>query len=75
LAVITDFGQRRTERAYDEPLVEGPATTYRAATDDGEIIAVVERSPCTDSMSGEAFEAKATVTFEGTTYRGCGRSL
>lgn len=75
LAMITDLGQRRTEGAYGEPLVEGTTTTYRAAGSDGEIVAVIERSPCTDSMSGEAFEATAMVTFEDTTYRGCGRLL
>jgi putative lipoprotein len=75
LAMMTDFGERRTERAYDDPVDEGSATTYRASGDDGDIVAVIERAPCTDSMSGEAFEATATVTFEGTTYQGCGRFL
>jgi uncharacterized membrane protein len=75
LAMMTDFGERRTERPYDDPVDEGSATTYRASGDDGDIVAVIERTPCTDSMSGEAFEATATVTFEGTTYQGCGRFL
>ena len=75
LTMITDSGQRRTERSYEEPVVEGATTTYRSLADDGEIVAVIERSPCTDSMSGEAFEATATVMFGGTTYRGCGRFL
>jgi uncharacterized membrane protein/heat shock protein HslJ len=75
LAMITELGARRTELGYPAPTVAGSRTTYRADGDGHEIVAVVERTACVDSMSGEAFEAAVTVTFDGKTFRGCGRCL
>jgi putative lipoprotein len=75
LAMVTELGSRRTELAYEEPLVAGRRATYRAAADGHELVAVVERTACTDSMSGEAFEATATVTFDDAMFYGCGRFL
>jgi uncharacterized membrane protein len=40
-----------------------------------DLVAVIERAPCVDAMSGEPFEAAATVVFDGETFRGCGRFL
>jgi putative lipoprotein len=74
-AMVTELGQRRTEMNYADPAVEGAKATYRAAADGQEITAVVERAACVDGMSGENFEARAAVSFEGTTFRGCGRFL
>jgi putative lipoprotein len=73
--MITELGAQRTELAYAAPTVSRNKTTYRAAADGHDLVAVVDRSGCTDSMSGEAFEASATVTFDGTMYYGCGRFL
>jgi heat shock protein HslJ/uncharacterized membrane protein len=75
LALITDLGESRTELAYAPPTSAGNRTTYRASGEGLEIVAVVDRTPCADSMSGEAFEAAATITFDGRTYYGCGRFL
>ncbi|HUL80971.1 MAG TPA: YbaY family lipoprotein [Gammaproteobacteria bacterium] len=75
LAVITELGARRTELRYAAPAAEGARTTYRASDGGHEAVAVVERRACADSMSGEAFDAAATVTFDGATLRGCGRYL
>jgi putative lipoprotein len=74
LTMITELGARRTELPYGEPAADGERTTYRAAGA-VELVAVIERRPCNDTMSGEAFEAAATVTFDGTIYYGCGRFL
>ena len=75
LAVITELGARRTELRYAAPSVAGAQTTYHASGDAHEVVAVVERTACADVMSGEAFEAAATVTLDGETLRGCGRFL
>ncbi len=75
LAMITELGVRRTELAYAAPTVSGNKTTYRAATDGRDLVAVVDRTGCNDSMSGEAFAASVTVTFDGAMYYGCGRFL
>lgn len=71
LTMVTGYGGRQTELACRAPAVLGAQTKYRSA--DGALGAVVERVPCTDSMSGEQHDATVTVTLDGTVYRGCGR--
>jgi uncharacterized membrane protein/mono/diheme cytochrome c family protein len=75
LTMITELGDRRTELPHDEPSVVGTLAIWQAAADSHEIVAVTERRPCTDTMSGERFPVTVTVTFDGTAYRGCGRFL
>jgi putative lipoprotein len=75
LALLTNLGASRTELAYAAPTVDGNRTTYRASGDGREIVAIIERADCIDSMSGQPFEARAVVTFDGSTLRGCGRFL
>jgi putative lipoprotein len=75
--LILDYGARRIEavNAHAEPSVEGLRTTYRSANDPPTFAVVIERRTCTDSMSGEAFEATVTVTLETDLLYGCGRFL
>src|SRR5690606_1761116 len=75
LVMVTNLGADRVELAHGGPVVEDPRTTYRAAAGGAALVAVIERRPCADSMSGEPFEAVATVTSGSETYRGCGRFL
>jgi putative lipoprotein len=75
LAIVTDLGTNRTELAHGGAVVEGARTTYRAAADGREATVVIDRRACADTMSGEAFEAAATVSFENRTFVGCGRFL
>jgi len=75
LAMVTELGTKRTELPHGGPTVEGGRTTYRAAADGSEATVVIDRRACADSMSGEGFEAAATVTFENRTWVGCGRFL
>jgi uncharacterized membrane protein len=50
--------------------------TWSGVADNGTPVTVmVERSSCTDPMSGEEFEATGTLTLAGQTYRGCAASL
>jgi heat shock protein HslJ len=74
LVIVTELGTKRAELPHGEPVVDGSRTTYRA-TAGREATVVIERRACADSMSGEGFEAAATVTFENRTLRGCGRFL
>lgn len=73
LVLFTDFGATRTETPY-AAVPAGAKTTYRGSGET-QLVAVVERRACSDSMSGEAFEAAATVTFEDKILYGCGRFL
>ena len=42
---------------------------------DDSIRVLIEGKPCTDSMSGEPFEATVSVTQDEKTLHGCGRAL
>jgi uncharacterized membrane protein/heat shock protein HslJ len=75
LAIVTELGANRAELAHGGPVVDGARTTYRAAANGREAIVVVDRRACADTMSGEGFDAAATVTFENRTLTGCGRFL
>ena len=75
LAIVTELGTNRAELAHGGPVVESGRTTYRAAADGRAATVVIDRRACADSMSGEGFEAFATVTFENRTLVGCGRFL
>lgn len=72
-AVVTELGTQRLEVPYEGAVVEGASTTYEGA---GSPVTVrVDRRPCNDTMSGEAFEASAVVTLEDRVLNGCGRFL
>lgn len=75
LAIVTELGANRTELPHGGPVVEGGRTTYRAGEQGREATLVIERRACTDSMSGEGFEAAARVEFRSRTWAGCGRFL
>jgi len=72
-AVVTELGTQRLEVPYEEALVEGTSTTYRGR--ESPVTVRVERRPCNDTMSGEAFEAGATVILADRVLNGCGRFL
>jgi putative lipoprotein len=75
LVIVTELGTKRTELRHSGPTVAAGRTTYRAAADGHEATVVIDRRACADSMSGEGFEAAATVSFENRTLLGCGRFL
>jgi uncharacterized membrane protein/membrane-bound inhibitor of C-type lysozyme len=65
---------RRLEFPLRSPTVVGPRTTYRTFLGTQELVVVLDRGACNDSVSGELFDHAVTVTFEGTTVYGCGRA-
>jgi len=75
LAIVTELGANRAELPHGGPVVEGGRTAYRAAAEGRAATVVVDRRACADTMSGEVFEAAATVQFENRTLTGCGRFL
>lgn len=75
LVLITDLGATRHEFPFTAPAADGATTTYRSAGEAGELVATITRTPCADTMSGEAFDVTAAISFGGTTLRGCGRFL
>ncbi len=72
LHATLDYGQRNVDIAQMHPLARG----FTGSTPDGTVVTVeIERTPCRDGMSGESFEAQATLVVGETTYRGCGAYL
>ncbi len=69
------YGEHQAATPVPEPITSGTTTTYRARTEAHDLTLVIERRPCTDSMSGERFDSAVTVTLDGETYRGCGRQV
>jgi putative lipoprotein len=73
ITLTTAFGARRTEFPQRPPVVAGARTTYRSFLGSQELVVVIDRMPCNDTMSGEAFDYTVAVTFENSTMYGCGR--
>jgi uncharacterized membrane protein len=65
-----DYGERK----FDISPVSGQADGWAGKSADGTAIVLkFERRACQDSMSGQAFEAAATLTVGDRSYEGCGK--
>jgi uncharacterized membrane protein len=73
---LGDFGNDRREfQATGSSSDPSGTATYTAATDVGQIEVVVQKTPCTDNMSGEPFDHTMTVEIDGRTFQGCAARL
>jgi putative lipoprotein len=74
---VGEYGERLIEFATPKPIVKQQerGTTYKAQAEGLLIKTIIEGRPCTDSMSGQQFEATVTVEVDGKLYRGCGKAL
>lgn len=50
-------------------------SVYTVGTGADRMEVQISGETCSDSMSGEAFASRVTVTFDGQTFHGCGRAL
>ena len=77
IVFITDYGKSRYEFPKSERIVSQSAGTanYESRNDKHPIKVLITGAPCSDSMSGELFESKVTVTFDEKTFNGCGKAL
>ncbi len=84
--VEVDMGETPPLRAtldYGERKIEVPSTVslssshgFGGKTADGtDVVLRIKREPCNDGMSGEAFEASATLAVGDSSYQGCGAYL
>jgi uncharacterized membrane protein len=73
LELVADYGASRVEVLAPEHVEDAAARSTR--WDAGDLTVEVIGRPCSDSMSGEEFEAAVTVTWQGRVLRGCGRAL
>ncbi len=82
---ITEGKQIRYVGSYGQDTVFTPVpnskqtvagqTVYEAQTEAHSLRIEISDELCTDSMSGFQFPFKVTITVDGETYRGCGRTL
>ena len=77
IILITDYGSTRHEFTLPKPEIDetNRITRYQSKDSDHELILMISGEACLDSMSGEEFSSKATVTLDGKTLQGCGRAL
>jgi membrane-bound inhibitor of C-type lysozyme len=77
IVLVTDYGETRLEFASPSPQTDQRArtTTYHVQDDSHDLTILIEGRPCRDTMSGEEFSSAVTLTLDGRTLRGCGRSL
>jgi len=77
IILITDYGSTRHELTLPKPETDetNRITRYQSKDSDHELVLMISGEACLDSMSGEEFSSKATVTLDGKILRGCGRAL
>jgi uncharacterized membrane protein len=77
IILITDYGSTRHEFTLPKPETDetNRITRYQSKNSDHELIFMISGEACLDSMSGEEFSSKATVTLDGKRLQGCGRAL
>jgi uncharacterized membrane protein len=74
ILLVTDYGKNKNAFSYVEPQEDKAARKTVFPVDDS-ISVLIEGKPCSDTMSGESFEATVTVTQGEKALRGCGRAL
>ena len=77
IILITDYGSTQHEFRLPKPEIDktNRITRYQSKDSDHELILMISGEACLDSMSGEEFSSKTTVTLDGKTLQGCGRAL
>ena len=77
IILTTDYGSTRHEFTVPKPEIDktNRITRYHAKESGHELSFIISVESCLDSMSGEKFDSKATVTLDGKTLQGCGRAL
>lgn len=77
LVLETDYGASRYE--FQTPPadvnVEARLTRYQVVENGQRLVLELEGQRCNDSMSGETFPTRVSVTLNGRILRGCGRAL
>jgi uncharacterized membrane protein len=77
LVLETDYGASRYEFSTPPADVDVNArlTRYQAAEDGWHLLLELKGTQCMDTMSGEMFPTRVSVTLNGRVFQGCGRAL
>jgi len=74
---VYDYGLKEINTSAPELTLDNDnrSATYSVKSEGGEIEVTIVGEPCSDTMSGEAFESRVSVLLDDQTYHGCGRAL
>lgn len=75
LTAQLDYGERGLQVEPAEPLPGQQTGFHGKSTHDEDVRLEIRREECADGMSGERFEARATLFVAGQRYEGCGAFL
>ena len=76
IVLLLEYGESIVEFPLTEPQYpQDGATLYQTRSGERMLVVTIRRSPCQDSMSGEAFPATVEVTIDGRALSGCGRTV
>jgi membrane-bound inhibitor of C-type lysozyme len=76
MRIVLDYGERELDVERSEPFAGADGASGFRGEVDGEALELsIRREDCADPMSGEAFEASATLDYQGQAYQACGRFL
>lgn len=76
MRLVLDYGERELTLSRTEPFNGSDGVSgFRGQVDGEPVELTIRREECADPMSGEAFEARATLDYQGRSYEACGRYL
>jgi putative lipoprotein len=75
LLFLGDYGTRRLLTLDPGVQLQGNVRRYHSVTGPADLQAEIIDEPCIDTMSGEAFPSRVTITLDGAILYGCGRDL
>ena len=73
--VLADYGEVRVMMPPAAPVQQGERQAWSLRTEAHSLLLEVEPGECIDGMSGESFGQRVLMVLDGTSYRGCGRTL
>ena len=73
----SNYGQTINEFTTSTPITNQTTRTtrYQASEKENTILIILKGIPCSDTMSGEKFEATVSITLNYKKFNGCGKSL
>ncbi len=75
ILLVTDYGQHRNSYPYVEPVVYQEERRTQYVLESYGVTVEIRGQPCTDVMSGEAFEVSVSIIMDDRRLEGCGQAL
>ena len=75
ILLVTDYGQDRNNYPYVEPVVYQEERRTQYVLESYGVTVEIRGQPCTDVMSGAAFEVSVSIIMDDRRLEGCGQAL